>query len=44
MSPGYELVPVHDMRDMSMGHIDTFTFCYNALMETDHIPRPREMN
>ena len=27
MSPGHELVPVHGKRDMSLGHIDTFTFC-----------------
>ena len=26
MSPGHELVPVHGMRDMSLGHIDTFAF------------------
>ena len=30
MSPGHELVPVHGMRDMSLGHIDTFAFCFNA--------------
>ena len=27
MSPGHELIPVHGMRDMSLGHIDTFAFC-----------------
>ena len=27
MSPGHEWIPVHEMRDMSRGHIDTFTFC-----------------
>ena len=27
MSPGHELVPVHFMHDMSLGHIDTFIFC-----------------
>ena len=27
MSPGHELHPVHGMRDMSLGHSDTFTFC-----------------
>ena len=27
MSPGHELVPVHGMRDMTLGHIDTFAFC-----------------
>ena len=43
MSVGHELVPVHDMRDLSLGHIDTFTFCiktplcHGALMETHYI-------
>ena len=27
MSPEYELVPVHGTGDMSLGHVDTFTFC-----------------
>ena len=29
-SPGHELVPVHSMRDMSLGHIGTFAFCINT--------------
>ena len=43
MSPGHELVPVHGMRDMSLGHSDTFTFCiktpgcHGAWMEIDYI-------
>ena len=43
MSPGHELIPVHGMRDMSLGHIDTFTFCiktpvcHSASMEIDYI-------
>ena len=43
MSQGHELIPVHGMRDMSLGHVDTFTFwiktpvCHGAWMETDYI-------
>ena len=43
MSPEHELVPVHGMRDMSLGHIDTFTFCiktpvyHGSWMETENI-------
>ena len=51
MSPGHELVPVHGMRDMSLGHIDTFAFgiktppvCHGAWMETDYISVFRDMN
>ena len=36
ISPGHELVAVHGMRDMSLGHIDTFTFC----METPYVMAP----
>ena len=43
MPPGHELVPVHGMRDMSLWHINTFTFCikkpvcHASLMEIDYI-------
>ena len=32
MYPGHELIPVHGMRDMFLGHIDTFAFCINTFL------------
>ena len=43
MAPEHQLVPVHSMREMSLGHVDSLTFCINppvchgALIETDYI-------
>ena len=43
LSPGHELIPVHGMRDMCLGHIEMFIFCiktpvyHGACMETDYI-------
>ena len=37
MSPGHELVPVHGMRNMSLGHIDTFAFCINVSRISWHL-------